>query len=95
MRIATGAITGYIGVVGDISERKQREAALRESEERFRRAFDDAPIGIALVKPDGHWLKVNRVLCEMVGYSEAEMLATNFQSITHPDDLEKGPRPRA
>ncbi|MBA2735048.1 MAG: EAL domain-containing protein [Acidobacteria bacterium] len=61
-------------------------AALRESEERFRSAFDHAA-GMALVDTDGRWVKVNRSLCEMVGYSEEELLASNFQTITHEDDL--------
>jgi diguanylate cyclase (GGDEF)-like protein/PAS domain S-box-containing protein len=62
-------------------------AALRESEERFRSAFDHAA-GMALVATDGRWVKVNRSLCEMIGYSQQELLATNFQSVTHEDDLE-------
>lgn len=60
--------------------------ALRESEERFRSAFDHAA-GMALVAPDGRWIQVNRSLCEMLGYSEEELLAGNFQPIIHPDDL--------
>ncbi len=60
-----------------------------ESEaEAFRSAFEHAAIGIALVRPDGRFLKVNRSLCQIVGYTEAELLATDFQTITHPDDLE-------
>jgi len=62
--------------------------ALQESEERFSGAFAHAPIGLALVSPDGRWLKVNRALCDLVGYSEAELLTRTFQDITHPDDLE-------
>jgi diguanylate cyclase (GGDEF)-like protein/PAS domain S-box-containing protein len=61
-------------------------AALRESEERFRSAFDHAA-GMAIVASDGHWIRVNRSLCEMVGYSEQELLATHFQAITHENDL--------
>lgn len=61
--------------------------ALKESEERFRSAFTYAPIGIALVSPDGHWLKVNNSLCEFLGYSEEELLSTDFQTITHKEDL--------
>lgn len=61
--------------------------ALRESEERFRSAFDYAPIGIGLVSPTGNWLKANRALTEILGYSEEDFLATDFQSITLPDDL--------
>jgi PAS domain S-box-containing protein len=72
----------------EIDARQQVEEALRESEERFRSAFDSAAIGMALVALDGRWLKVNRALCEIVGYSEEELLATKFQAITHPDDLD-------
>ena len=72
----------------DITELKQIEEKLRESEERFRRAFDDAATGEALVSPDGHFLRVNHALCELLGYQESELLATTFQDITHPDDLD-------
>lgn len=44
--------------------------------------------GMTLVSPEGRFLQVNRSLCEIVGYSEAKLLATDFQSITHPDDLD-------
>jgi hypothetical protein len=74
----------------DISDRKRTEAALRESEERFHQAFENAAIGMALVSLDGYWLQVNRSLCEMLGYSEQELLATSFQAVTHPDDLHIG-----
>src|SRR5205809_1924929 len=50
-------------------------------------AFSFAPIGMALVAPDGRWLRVNRALCDLVGYSEAELLARTFQDLTHPEDL--------
>jgi PAS domain S-box-containing protein len=63
------------------------ELALRESEERFRSAYEYAAIGIALVGLDGRWLQANRALCEFTGYAEQELLATTFQAITHPDDL--------
>lgn len=61
--------------------------ALRESEERFRSAFDYAPIGIGLVAPSGHFLKANRAMTVILGYSEEDFLATDFQSITMPEDL--------
>ncbi|MGI0487304.1 response regulator [Pantanalinema rosaneae CENA516] len=58
------------------------------SHELFSNAFHYAPIGMALVAIEGQWLQVNRSLCAIVGYSEAELLATTFQALTHPDDLE-------
>lgn len=53
----------------------------------FQNAFEHAPIGMALVAPDGKWLRVNRSICEITGYSESELLERSFQDITHPDDL--------
>lgn len=70
-----------------VEEQKVISQALRKSEEHFRSAFDYAAVGMALVGTDGRWLSVNRSLCKLVGYSEQELLQTNFQSITHPDDL--------
>jgi diguanylate cyclase (GGDEF)-like protein/PAS domain S-box-containing protein len=70
-----------------IAEQERISKALVESEEHFRNAFDYAAIGMALVSPDGNWLRVNRSLCEIVGYSEAELLVSDFQNITHRDDL--------
>jgi len=54
----------------------------------FRNAFDFAAIGMALIDLNGRWLKVNRALCGIIGYSEQELLSTDYQSLTHPDDLD-------
>ena len=54
----------------------------------FQNAFHYAAIGMALVAPDGRWLRVNRSLCNMTGYTEAELLGMRFQDITHPEDLD-------
>ncbi len=70
-----------------ITEQNRISKALVESEEHFRNAFDYAAIGMALVSPEGKWLRVNRSLCEIVGFGEAELLVSDFQTITHPDDL--------
>jgi PAS domain S-box-containing protein len=77
-----------VWVARDISDRKQMEASLRESEDCFRKAFNYAASGMALVALDGYFLKVNRYLCEILGYSEAELLAKTCPEITHPNDLE-------
>lgn len=58
------------------------------SDSLFQSAFEFAAIGMALVSPEGKWLQVNRSVCEITGYSEAELLARTFQDITHPDDLD-------
>ena len=63
------------------------EGALRQSEQLYRSTFELAAVGVAHVSPDGRWLRVNQKLCEIVGYSEAELLRLTFQDITHPDDL--------
>jgi diguanylate cyclase (GGDEF)-like protein/PAS domain S-box-containing protein len=70
-----------------IAEQQRISKALLETEAHFRSAFDYAAIGMALVSPQGAWLRVNRSLCELVGYSEEELLRSNFQSITHADDV--------
>lgn len=80
--------TVWEGVEVDITDLKRTEAALRASEELFRRAFDDAPIGISLVSPTGQFLKVNTCYCNLLGYTETELLSLSFQDITHPEDLE-------
>lgn len=60
---------------------------LPEEERLFASAFQYAAIGMALVATDGHWLMVNKALCDLVGYEEEELLSLTFQDITHPDDL--------
>lgn len=68
--------------------RTQTQKALQESEDRFRSAFDNAAIGMALVALDGKFLRVNPALCQFLGYTQAELIQIKFQSITHPDDLD-------
>jgi PAS domain S-box-containing protein len=63
------------------------EAALRESEERFRRVFEEGPLGLAIVDKDYRFLRVNSALCGMVDYSEEELVRMSFVDLTHPDDV--------
>ncbi len=72
--------------IRDISERRRAEAALRDAEEQFRTAFEEAPVGMALVGLDGGLLQVNRALCDIVGRSRAELEASTASAITHPGD---------
>ncbi|MGB7250609.1 MAG: PAS domain S-box protein, partial [Phormidesmis sp.] len=62
--------------------------ALKESKQRFRATFEQAAVGIALVGLQGQWLRVNQKLCDIIGYTSAELAQKTFQEITHPDDLE-------
>src|SRR5919199_728244 len=82
-----GQVVCLFGTILDITERKQAEEALRESEERLRQVFAQAPIGIALAAPNGQLKQVNQALCQMLGYAEAELIALNYAEITHPEDL--------
>jgi PAS domain S-box-containing protein len=75
-------------IVEEMAERKRAEEALRESEERFRATFYQAAVGIAQTGINGQWLLVNDRLCEILGYSQAELSGKTFLDITHPDDLE-------
>jgi PAS domain S-box-containing protein len=67
----------------------EKNAALRESEARFRIAFEGAPIGIGLSEVDGEWIEVNEALCEMMGLSHEQMLARPPVEIAHPDDRQR------
>lgn len=67
---------------------EERTKALRDSEERFRSAFEQAAVGIAHVSSKGTFLRLNQRFCEIVGYTQKEMQSLTFQDITHPDDLQ-------
>ncbi len=72
----------------DISHRREAEQQLRQSELLYRSAFEHAAIGIALFDPHtGRCLQTNRTLCDLLGYSSAEMAGTDFRAITHPADV--------
>lgn len=86
--IVDGKYVKAYGVFQDIDYRKKIQDQLKQSEQRFRESFENSAIGMALVAPDGRWLKVNKQVCEITGYPEKELLTKTFQDITHPDDLD-------
>lgn len=73
----------------EIRDRKRLERALRESEARFRTIFEQAAVGVNLADLSGRFIRVNQPFCQLLGYSEAELLELTFQHITHPDDLKQ------
>jgi diguanylate cyclase (GGDEF)-like protein/PAS domain S-box-containing protein len=94
LRLIGGILATRLDLAGQIGSRQEllaanaiTMAALRESESRFRGAFDESAIGMALVAVDGRWLKVNPALCRIMGHAQEELLAHSFRSITHPDDV--------
>lgn len=72
----------------EIAQHREAELALTQLERRFQNAFELSAIGMALVSPEGYWLQVNRKLCELLGYSETELLEHTFQELTYPEDLQ-------
>ncbi len=70
-----------------VEEQHQAERALIESEERFRSAFEFAPVGMLITSTKGRFLRANREICQMLGYTPEEITARSFRDITHPDDL--------
>ena len=85
-RDADGAALRMIGVQTDVTELKNAEAALKSSEERFRSAIDNAPVGMALIDIHGEWLQLNESLCGMVGYSADEIRAIHPGALFHGED---------
>jgi len=92
----SGEVAGLLGAIVDITARKQAEASLLESERRFRRTFELAGSGVAHIGMDRRFLRVNRRLCEILGYPQDELLRLTGRQISHPDDLDviNAQRPR-
>ena len=80
-------VVSIVGIAKDITEDKKIKSALKKSETMFSNTFEQAAVGIAHVALDGRWLRVNQKICEIVGYSKAELLQKTFEDLTHPEDL--------
>lgn len=78
-----------IGTNWDITELREVQLKLHESQETFLGAFENSSVGMALVNVNGDWLKVNDSICKSLGYDEEELLQMNFRELTHPDDIER------
>jgi diguanylate cyclase (GGDEF)-like protein/PAS domain S-box-containing protein len=83
-------VEGSVGNLHDISERVRAEAELRDAEARFRSAFENAPIGMALTGTEGRMFRVNRAMATMFGYEPESMLGLEVSDFVHPDDLPVG-----
>jgi PAS domain S-box-containing protein len=81
-----GLLVAIEGIVRDVTDRKEAEVALRDSEERFRSAFEGVGTGMAFQTLDGRYLRVNAALCQMLGYPAEAFLGQPFHAFTHPDD---------
>ncbi len=76
-----------VAIQWDVTEQKQAQTEAREAEARFRSAFEESPIGVALTSLDGRFVQVNHSLAEMVGYSVEDLQGRDYAAISHPDDV--------
>lgn len=82
-----GRVCGVFTALVDITERRTLELQLHESVRRWFSAFQHAAVGLALTRPDGRFLRVNAAVCQMLGYTEDELLQRSVSDVTHPDDM--------
>ena len=86
--VRDGKPVGMRGIVTDMTERRRAEEALRESEERFRKMFEEGPIGMGITDADYRFIRVNQAFCRMLGYDEQELIGRSPLDITDPEDRE-------
>jgi len=90
VRNGVGEVYRIVGVAEDITERRKLEENLRKSEAELLVTFENAPMGMGLIKEGARFLKTNRALQQMLGYSADELQGKAFSELTHPDDVEVG-----
>ena len=81
-------VIGFLGIAIDETAQLAAEEKAQLAAQRFAGAFESAAVGMAIVSLEGRWMEVNDALCEMLGYNREELLITDFQTLTHPDDLQ-------
>jgi two-component system CheB/CheR fusion protein len=86
LRDAKGARTGLLAIIRDVTNRRTADEELRQSEDRFRRLFENAPIGIAISGPGGRYEQGNEAFTSLLGYSEEELRHKDLGELLHPDD---------
>jgi PAS domain S-box-containing protein len=86
-KVEIEGVTYYQSIMRDITDRKNSDEVLRESEERFRKIFEDSPIGMAMTGKDMGILRANDAFCNMLGKTESELHGLTFRSFTHPEHI--------
>ena len=82
-----GEVVQFICQIFDVSESRERELALRASNERFARGLVESPVGMSIVTPQGQYVEANPAFCRIVGRTRDELMMMSWQELTHPDDL--------
>jgi PAS domain S-box-containing protein len=85
---ADGAQSMVGTIAFNITKRLKLEEELQQSEAQFKQAFEHSLIGMAMISPEGKWKKVNKSLCQILGYTESELKSLTIREVTHPDDLD-------
>ena len=85
-----GEVIGASSVARDVSEQRRAEHALKDAEERFRRAFDEAPIGMAIISEDGRLEQANTALAAICGYTRGDLENMELRALLHPADIQTG-----
>ncbi|MEM7548953.1 MAG: PAS domain S-box protein [Bacteroidota bacterium] len=92
IRDEKGAPLYGMSMIEDITDKRKAQILLRESEERFRKIFDQSPIGISIISPEGYYLDANEQMAKIIGYKREEILSKNYVDATHPEDKSKDAR---